>query len=46
MICFLTAADETYYDALKEYYPDIDENCVIHKPVDNDSLIKRIRSIL
>jgi len=46
MICFLTAADETYYDNLKEYYPDIDENCVIHTPVDNDSFIKRIRSIL
>jgi hypothetical protein len=46
IICFLTAADEAYYVTLKECYPNINENCIIRKPVDNDSLIKRINSIL
>ncbi|MGB6527489.1 MAG: response regulator [Candidatus Nitrosopolaris sp.] len=45
-ICFLTAADELYYDTLKKCYPNIDENCIIHKPVDNDSLLRQIQSIL
>ncbi|MGA9151596.1 MAG: response regulator, partial [Candidatus Nitrosopolaris sp.] len=38
MICFLTAAGDAYYETLKKRYPNIDENCVIHKPVDNESL--------
>ena len=45
-ICFLTAADEVYYETLKESHPNIDESCIIHKPVDNDSLLARIKSIL
>jgi DNA-binding response OmpR family regulator len=45
-ICFLTAADKAYYDMLKKHYPSIKENCVIHKPVDNDSLLSLIKSIL
>ena len=45
-ICFLTAADEVYYKILKKHYPNVDENCVIRKPVDNDSLLRRIKSIL
>jgi CheY-like chemotaxis protein len=44
-ICFLTAADEVYYEILKKRYPNIDENCVIRKPVDNDSLLRRIKSM-
>ncbi|MGA8084704.1 MAG: response regulator [Candidatus Nitrosopolaris sp.] len=46
IICFLTAADEAYYETLKECYPNINQNHIIRKPVDNDSLIKRIKSIL
>jgi DNA-binding response OmpR family regulator len=45
-ICLLTAADELYYESLKKCYPSIDENCIIPKPVDNDSLIRKIKSIL
>ncbi len=45
-ICFLTAADKAYYDMLKKHYPSIKENCVIHKPVDNESLLKQIKSVL
>jgi len=36
-ICFLTAASDVYYETLKKSYPDIDEKCIIHKPLDNDS---------
>jgi CheY-like chemotaxis protein len=43
-ICFLTAADEVYYEILKKCYDNIDETCVIRKPVDNDSLLRRIKS--
>ncbi|MGC1931840.1 MAG: response regulator [Candidatus Nitrosopolaris sp.] len=46
-ICFLTAAYEVYYEILrKQSYPNIDENCIIRKPVDNDSLLRQIKSIL
>ncbi|MGB6529327.1 MAG: response regulator [Candidatus Nitrosopolaris sp.] len=40
-ICFLTAAHEIYYEALKKRYTNIDENCIIHKPVDDESPISR-----
>jgi DNA-binding response OmpR family regulator len=43
-ICFLTVADELYYETLKKCHPNIDESCIIHKPVDNDSLLRQIRS--
>ncbi|MGB6593652.1 MAG: response regulator, partial [Candidatus Nitrosopolaris sp.] len=45
-ICFLTAADDAYYEKLKRNYPGINEDCVIHKPVDNESLLRRIKSVL
>jgi DNA-binding response OmpR family regulator len=45
-ICFLTAADKTYYENLKKHYSGIIENCVIHKPVDNESLLELIKSAL
>src|SRR5215469_16003220 len=37
IICFLTAADNAYYKISKKHYPSVNENCVIHKPVDNES---------
>jgi len=43
-ICFLTAADKAYYEILKKRYPSIKENCVIYKPVDNESLLGLIKS--
>ena len=45
-ICFLTAADDAYYGISKKNYPGINENYVIHKPVDNESLLRQIKSIL
>jgi CheY-like chemotaxis protein len=46
-ICFLTAASDVCYEAFgKLSFPDIDENCIIHKPIENESLIKQIESIL
>jgi DNA-binding response OmpR family regulator len=45
-ICFFTAADRTYYEILRKHYPSIKENYVIHKPVDNDSLLSLIKSVL
>jgi CheY-like chemotaxis protein len=45
-ICFLTAVDRVYYEILKKHYPSINENCVIRKPVDNESLLRLIKSIL
>jgi DNA-binding response OmpR family regulator len=46
IICFLTATDDAYYKTLKKNYPNINENCIIHKPVDNESLLRQINSIL
>jgi DNA-binding response OmpR family regulator len=45
-IFFLTATDDTYYEMLKENYPSINESGVIHKPVDNESLLRQIKSVL
>jgi DNA-binding response OmpR family regulator len=45
-ICFLTATDDAYYERLKKNYPRINEDCIIHKPVDNESLIRQIKSVL
>jgi DNA-binding response OmpR family regulator len=44
-ICFLTAADKAYYEILKKHHPSVNENCVIHKPVDNESLLRIIKSV-
>src|SRR5215469_13289296 len=46
IICFLTATDDAYYEVLKKNYLKINENCVIHKPVNNESLLGQINSIL
>jgi hypothetical protein len=45
-ICFLTAAEDAYYEISKKKHLSINENCVIHKPVDNESLLMQIKSIL
>jgi len=45
IICFLTAAG-THYKFLKKNYPSINEDCVIYKPVDNESLLRQIKSVL
>jgi len=42
-ICILTAADDAYYKTSKKKHPGINGNCVIHKPVDNESLLRQIK---
>ena len=46
IICFLTATDDAYYEILKKNYPSINETCVIYRPVDSISLLRRTRSVL
>ena len=46
IICFLTAAGDGYYKILKKNYPGINEDCIIYKPVDNESLLRQIKSVL
>ena len=46
-ICFLTAADDIYYETFrKQAYPNYDENCILRKPIENELLIKQIQSII
>jgi DNA-binding response OmpR family regulator len=46
IICFLTAAGDAYYEVLKKNYHSINEDCIIHKPMDTKSLLRRIKSVL
>jgi len=39
IICFLTAVDDAYYETSKKKHPSISKNCIIHKPVDNESVL-------
>ncbi len=45
-ICFLTATEDTHYEFRKQTYPNFEENCIIRKPIENELLIKRIKSII
>jgi CheY-like chemotaxis protein len=46
-ICFLSAASDIYYEAFgKEALPNIDEKCIIRVPMENELLIKKIKSII
>jgi CheY-like chemotaxis protein len=46
-ICFLTATEDTYYETFrKQAFPKYDKNCIIRKPVENESLIKQINLII
>ena len=46
-ICFLTAACDFYYEAFgKQAFRNIDEKCIIQRPVENELLIKQIKSII
>jgi CheY-like chemotaxis protein len=46
-ICFLTAVEDTYYEAFrKQAFPKYDENCIIRKPVENELLIKQVTRLL
>jgi DNA-binding response OmpR family regulator len=46
-ICFLTAAEMDYNQFGKELFPPaLDENCFIQKPIQNETLIKRLNTII
>jgi DNA-binding response OmpR family regulator len=46
-ICFLTAATDVYYEVFrKEAFPHISKNFLIQKPIENELLLKKIRSII
>jgi len=45
-ICFLTATEDTHYEFRKQAYHNFEENCIIRKPIENELLIKRIKSII
>jgi two-component system catabolic regulation response regulator CreB/two-component system response regulator ChvI len=40
-VCFITAF-ETYYQALREFFPKLDVSCFIKKPVSRNKLLERI----
>jgi DNA-binding response OmpR family regulator len=46
-ICFLTAVSDVYYEAFgNQAFPKIDEVYIIQKPIENELLVKRIKSIV
>ena len=42
-VCFITGYP-TFYDILKESFPEIDVRCFIRKPVDKDELLIHIKN--
>jgi two-component SAPR family response regulator len=45
-ICFLTAGEMDYVQFRKELFPALDNNCYIQKPIENETLIKRLNKII
>jgi DNA-binding response OmpR family regulator len=45
-VCFLTAGEMDYEQFRKELFSTLDKNCYIQKPIDNETLIKRINRIM
>jgi DNA-binding response OmpR family regulator len=45
-VCFLTAGEMDYEQFRKELIPALDNNCYIQKPIENETLIKRLNRIL
>jgi two-component system catabolic regulation response regulator CreB len=46
-ICFLTAVSDVYYEAFGiQAFPNIEKKCIIQKPIENELLIKQIKSIM
>ncbi len=45
-VCFLTASEMYYEEFRKELFPVLDNNCYIQKPIENETLIKRLNEIL
>jgi two-component system, OmpR family, response regulator ChvI len=45
-VCFLTAGEMDYEQFRKELIPALDNNCYIQKPIENETLIRRLNRIL
>jgi DNA-binding response OmpR family regulator len=45
-VCFLTAGEMDYEQFRKELIPALDNNCYIQKPIENETLIKRLNRIM
>src|ERR687897_2987262 len=45
-VCFLTASEMYYEEFRKELFPALDNNCYIQKPIENETLIKRLNRII
>ena len=45
-VCFLTAGEMDYEQFGKELFPALENNCYIQKPIENETLIKRLNRII
>ncbi len=45
-VCFLTAGEIDYEQFEKDLFSALDENCFIQKPIQNETLIKRLNRII
>ena len=45
-VCFLTAGEMDYEQFGKELIPALENNCYIQKPIENETLIKRLNRIM
>jgi DNA-binding response OmpR family regulator len=45
-VCFLTAGEMDYEQFGKELIPALENNCYIQKPIENETLIKRLNRII
>ena len=45
-VCFLTASEMYYEEFRKELFSALDNNCYIQKPIENETLIKRLNRII
>jgi DNA-binding response OmpR family regulator len=45
-VCFLTAGEMDYEQFEKELSPALDKNCYIQKPIETETLIKRLNRII
>ena len=45
-VCFLTAGEMDYEQFGKELFPALDKYCYIQKPIENETLIKRLNRII
>ena len=45
-VCFLTTGEMDYEKFTKELFPALDKNCYNQKPMENETLIKRLNKII